>query len=82
MSNTKISKAKSDWDKCCLYQTDRPGENLKQPIPGHGRPDQDGYLMLATNIPPFQELNQLPMIIDPTRLDEGAWWYWSYPEAK
>ena len=28
--------------------------------------------MLATNIPPFQELNQLPMIIDPARLDEGG----------
>ena len=50
----------------------KPGEDLKQPIPGHSRPDQDGYLMLATNIPPFQELNQLPMIIDPARLDEGG----------
>ena len=27
--------------------------------------------MLATSIPPFQELNQLPMIIDPARLNEG-----------
>ena len=72
MPNTKISNAKTDWGKCCLCQTDKPGEDLKQPIPGHGRPDQDGYLILATNIPPFQELNQLPMIIDPARLDEGG----------
>ena len=72
MSNTKISNAKTDWGKCCICQTDKLGKVLKQLIPSHGRPDQDGYLMFATNIPPFQELNQLPMIIDPARLDEGG----------
>ena len=72
MSNTTISNAKTDWGKCCLCQTNKSGEDLKQPIPSHDRPNQDGYLMLATNIPPFQELNQLPMIIDPAKLDEDG----------
>ena len=40
MSNTKISNAKNDWGKCCLCQTDKPGEDLNQPIPGHGRPNK------------------------------------------
>jgi hypothetical protein len=42
---------------------------LKAPIAGSTK--QDGYSMLASNIPTFQVMNQMPLIIDPSRLDEG-----------
>ena len=32
----------------------------------------DGYYMIATNIPLFRGINQLPIILDPIRLDEGS----------
>lgn len=69
MSIEKTSNVKTDWSKCCLCQTDKTGEDLSSPIPGRSK--SDGYSMLATNIPLFQELCQMPMIINPARLDEG-----------
>ena len=32
---------------------------------------QDNYSLLATNIPLFKDINQLPMIFGPSRLGEG-----------
>ena len=45
------------------------GEDLKSPSPGSK--EKDGYSKLATNISLFQTINQLPIIMDPSRLDEG-----------
>ena len=70
MSIEKTSNVRTDWSKCCLCQTDKTGEDLSSPIPGRSK--SDGYSMLATNIPLFQELGQMPMIINPARLDEGV----------
>jgi hypothetical protein len=34
--------------------------------------NNDGYYMIATNIPFFQGIDQLPIILDPILLDEGG----------
>lgn len=61
---------KTDWKKCCLCQEDKKNENLKSP-PTRYHTDQDGYLMIARNIPLFHSINEMPIRLDPTRLDEG-----------
>ena len=63
------TKLQTDWGKCCLCQIEKKGEGLKSPPPGSI--EQAGYSMLATNIPLFKAINQLPIIIEPSRLGEG-----------
>ncbi|CAC5383957.1 unnamed protein product [Mytilus coruscus] len=65
------SKYQTDWNKCCLCQTDKKDEDLKSP-PTHFScsKENDGYYMTATNIPLFHAINQLPIISNPSRLDE------------
>jgi len=67
------SKSETDWNKCCLCRTEKKGEDLTSP-PTHYScsKDNDGYYMIATNIPLFQAINKLPIILDPIRLDEGG----------
>ena len=65
------SSSITDWNKCCLCQSEK-GEALKSPpIRYETSEDQDGYSMIARNVPLFKEINQMPIIIDPKRLDEG-----------
>ena len=47
----------------------KKGESLKSPSPGSK--EKDGYSKLGANIPLFQTINQRPIILDPSRLDEG-----------
>ena len=63
------TKLQTYLGKCCLCQTEKKGEGLISPPPGSI--EQDGYSMLATNIPLFKAINPLPIIIDTSRLDEG-----------
>ena len=63
------TKFQTDWGKCCLCQTEKKGEGLESPPPGGV--EQDGYSILATNIPLFKAINHLPIKIDPSRLDEA-----------
>ena len=66
------SKSQTDWNKCFLCRTEKKGEYLKSP-PTHYSfiKNNDGYYMIATNIPFFQGIDQLPIILDPIILDEG-----------
>jgi hypothetical protein len=41
-------------------------------MPPPSSKNNDGYYMIATNIPLFQGINQLPIILDPIILDEGG----------
>ena len=52
------SKSQTDWNKCCLCRTEKKDEDLKSP-PTHYSciKDNDGYYMIATNIPLFQGIN-------------------------
>ena len=61
---------KPNWRKCCLCQTDTK-EELKSP-PTHYECSSDGYSMIAKNLPQFQAIHQLPIRLDPSRLDEGG----------
>jgi hypothetical protein len=46
------SKSQTDWNKCFLCRSAKKGEDLKYP-PTHYSciKDNDGYYMIATNIP-------------------------------
>ena len=66
------SSTVTDWQKCCLCQTEK-GEELKSPPSGYEvREDRDGYAIIARNVPLFKDINQLPIVLDPRRLDEGG----------
>ena len=67
--DTLRSKLQTDWDKCSLCQTKNKGEDLKSPPSGSIQ--QCGYSMLATNVPLFKAIDQLPIIFAQNRLDEG-----------
>lgn len=60
----------TDWSKCCLCQEDKVDDELISP-PTRYAPAHDGYTMIATNIPLFHALQEMPIVLDPARLDEG-----------
>ena len=63
------SKWQTDWSKCCLCQEDK-GDDLISP-PTRYTSESDGYSMIAANIPLFHALNEMPIVLDQARLDEG-----------
>ena len=67
------SSWKTDWSKCCLCQTHNKNEELKSPpIHYSCSNERDGYFMIATNLPLFQIINVLPIVLDPSRLSYGG----------
>ena len=54
-----------------ICQEDKDNEDLKSP-PKRYSSEQDCYTMIVTNIPLFHALNEMPIVLDPTRLDEGG----------
>ena len=66
--NPMLPKRQTDWYKY-LCQKDKTNEALPSPPTHHVR-QYDGYVMLAINVPLFHELNKMPIILDPTRLNE------------
>lgn len=72
MAVSSTSKSRTtDWTKCCICQLDKK-EDLKSPQTNPVKKGDDGYVTMARNIPRFQSLHQLPINIDPARLDEGG----------
>ena len=69
-STSSVSKWQTDWSKCCLCQQVKKEELKSPPISYTAK--QDGYTNIATNVPLFQAMNALPIILDPARLDEGG----------
>ena len=61
---------RTDWKKCCLCQKEKKDEALTYPTAKCKLP-KDGYSMLATNIPLFHAMHEMPIVLDPSRLDEG-----------
>jgi len=64
------SQWQTDSKKCCLCQKDIK-EDLKS-TPTNYIHEYDGYKMIATNVPLFYALNDLPIVVDLARLDEGG----------
>ena len=58
------------WTKCCLCQQDKE-EELQSPHANPNKRGEDGYTALARNVPLFHSLNEMPINLDPARLDEG-----------
>lgn len=72
MDFSSTSKSRTtDWTKCCICQLDKK-EDLKSPQTSPVKKGDDGYGTMARNILRFQSLHQLPINIDPARLDEGG----------
>ena len=63
------SKWQTDWSICCLCQRDKHNEDLKSP-PTRYSCEQD--TMIATNVPLFHTLNEMPLVLDPARLNESG----------
>ena len=59
------SKWQTDWSKCCPCHN----EYLKSPSTRYSC-EQDGYMMIATNTPPFHTLNEMKLVLDPAILEE------------
>lgn len=73
-SVTTSSAGKSletDWERCCLCQTDK-NEELKCPPTRYDKKESDGYAMIARNLPLFKSINQMAIIMDIARLDNGT----------
>ena len=69
-ADPRPSKFQTDWSKCCLYQK-KKNEELKSPRAQQPQ-GHDGYTMIATNIPLFYAINEMPIVLDPARLDDGG----------
>ena len=66
------SRRKTDWNKCCLCQEDKSDETLISPLSTFQRKqDYSGYSNIATNVPLFYAVNDMPIPFNPARLDEG-----------
>lgn len=61
---------KTNWAKCCICQQDTK-EKLIQPSLFNREQDRAGYGNIARNVPLFYEINALPILLNPTRLDDG-----------
>ena len=69
-ADPRPSKFRTDWSKCCLCQK-KKNEELKSPRAQQPQ-GHDGYTMIATNIPLFYAINEMPIVLDPARLDDGG----------
>ena len=68
----EVSTTKTDWSKCCLCQQEKNNETLISPLSTFQRKqDYAGYINIARNVPLFHALNDMPIALDPSRLDEG-----------
>ena len=66
------SRRKTDWSKCCLCQEDKSNEKLVSPLSKFQRKqDCAGYSNIAQNVPLFHAINDMPIVFNPARLDEG-----------
>ena len=70
-ANPMVAKTHTDWSKCCLCQMDKKDEILLSARTLYVA-EHDGYKMLSTNMPLFDEINEMPMIVDLARLDDGG----------
>ena len=72
MANTDPgqSKFQTDRSKCCLCQK-KKSEELKSPHTEQPQ-EHDGYTMIVMNIPLFHAINEMPIFLDPARLDNGG----------
>ena len=68
----EVSTSKTDWSKCCLCQQEKSNETLISPLSSFQRKqDYAGYSNIARNVPLFHAINDMPIALDPSRLDEG-----------
>jgi len=72
MDTQAKSKPQTNWTKCCLCQNDTE-EKLMSPLSSFQREqDYAGYTNIANNVPLFHAINDMPIPLNPARLDEGG----------
>ena len=70
MSGISLTVNTINLDRCILcWQNNK--KKLIQPGLSPREVDQTGYQTFARNIPLFAEINDLPILFNPARLDEG-----------
>lgn len=67
MAETIITVEKTNWERCFICQQVTK-EKLSQPS---RECDFTAYDTFARNVPLFHKINALPVLLSPTRLDEG-----------
>lgn len=70
MAEAIITVEKTNWDRCFICQQDTK-EKLIHPSLFNREHDRTGYDTIARNVPLFHKINALPILLSPTRLDEG-----------
>ena len=72
MANTDPGPSKflTDWSKCCLCQK-KKSEEPKSPCVQQPQ-EHDGYTKIVTNISFFHAINEMPIVLDPARLDDSG----------
>lgn len=72
MDANSIPTCRTDWSKCCLCQEEKKNEFLISPLGSFQRTqDYAGYSNIVRNVPLFHAINDMPIAINPSRLDEG-----------
>ena len=68
----EVTTSKTNWSKCCLCQQEKSNKTLISPLSSFQRKqDYAGYSNIARNVPLFYAINDMPIVFDPSRLDEG-----------
>ena len=57
--------------KCCLCQM-KTDEDLESPH-AQRQQENDACNMIVFNIPLFHAINEMPIVLDPSRLDDCGW---------
>jgi len=63
-------EVEDNWAKYCLCQRDKK-EALTSPLTSPAKRGEDGYSNISKNVPLLYAISDLPILLDPARLDEG-----------
>ena len=71
MANRELGPSKfgTDWRKCCLRQTKKDNDLTPR---SQQTQENDGYTMHVVNILLFYINNEMPILLDPARLDDSG----------
>ena len=69
MAEAIITVEKTNWDRCFICQQVTKEKLIQPSLFREHTPT--GYDTIARNVPLFHKINALPILVSPTRLDEG-----------
>ena len=70
MTPSETPATPSDWTKCIICQVEIEDKFVRCPAKSN-RSCTSGYETFVSNLLEFQKLGQIPLDVDPRRLDDG-----------